>query len=63
MKWIIASLVLGILLNMSSAGGVSWPIGSVVAIVIMGIYIKTNQDKHFEELKTMLLSKEDNKES
>jgi hypothetical protein len=54
MKWIVASLVLGIFLNMSSAGGTSWPIGSVVAVVIMGIYIKTSQDKHFEELKRML---------
>lgn len=58
MKWIIASLVLGIFLNMSSAGGISWPIGSVVAIVIMGTYIKTSQDKYFEELKKMLQSKD-----
>ena len=44
MKWIIAALVLGIFLNMSTSGGTSWPIGSVVSVVIMGIYIKTNQD-------------------
>lgn len=54
MKWIIAALVLGIFLNMSTSGGTSWPIGSVVSVVIMGIYIKTNQDKHFEELKNLL---------
>nr|WP_325195876.1 hypothetical protein [uncultured Oscillibacter sp.] len=54
MKWIIAALVLGIFLNMSTAGGTSWPIGSVVAVVIMGIYIKTSQDRHFEELKNIL---------
>ena len=58
MKWIVASLVLGICLNMSSAGGTSWPIGSVVAVVIRGIYIKTSQDKHFEELKKMLQNEE-----
>lgn len=58
MKWIVASLVLGIFLNMSSVGGTSWPIGSVVAVVIMGTYIKTNQDKHFEELKKMLQNKD-----
>lgn len=55
MIWIIAALVLGIFLNMSTAGGASWPIGSVVAVVIMGIYIKNNQDKKFEELKNILL--------
>lgn len=54
MKWMIAALILGIFLNMSSANGVSWPIGSVVAIVLMGIYIKKSQDQHFEELKNML---------
>lgn len=54
MKWILAALVLGIFLNMSSAGGASWPIGSVVATVIMGIYIKSSQDKQFEELKSKL---------
>lgn len=54
MKWIIAALGLGIFLNMSTIGGTSWPIGSVVAVVIIGIYIKTSQDRHFEELKSML---------
>lgn len=54
MKWIIAVLGLGIFLNMSTVGGTSWPIGSVVAVVIMGIYIKTSQDRHFEELKNIL---------
>ena len=54
MGWIIAALVLGIFLNMSTAGGESWAIGSVVAVVIMGIYIKLNQDKHFDEIKNML---------
>lgn len=54
MKWILAALVLGIFLNMSTAGGASWPIGSVVATVLMGVYIKTNQDQHFEEIKKKL---------
>jgi len=57
MKWILASLVLGIFLNMSSSGGHSWPIGSVVATVLMGVYIKLNQDKHFEEIKNILEKK------
>lgn len=39
---------------MSTVAGTSWPIGSIVAVVIMGIYIKINQDKRFEELKSML---------
>lgn len=43
---------------MSTIGGNTWPIGSVVAIVIMGIYLKSNQDKHFEELKKHLENKE-----
>lgn len=54
MKLIILALILGIFFNMSSAGGNSWPIGSVLTIVIMGIYLKNNQDKHFEEIKRYL---------
>ena len=54
MKWIAAALVLGIFLNMSTAGGNSWPIGSVIAVVLMGLYLKRNQDQHFEELKNRL---------
>ena len=54
MMWIIAALVVGIFLNLSTASGTSWPIGSVVAVVIMGIYIKIGQDRHFEELKGIL---------
>lgn len=54
MKWVLTALVLGIFLNMSSAGGNAWPIGSVVAVVIMGIYIKSSQDRHFEEIKRIL---------
>lgn len=54
MKWILAALILGIFLNASTIGGISWSIGSVVAVVIMGIYIKTSQDRHFEELKSLL---------
>ncbi len=57
MKWIVTALVLGIFLNMSSASGISWPIGSVVAIVIIGSYIKASQDRNFEELKNMLKNK------
>lgn len=55
MIWIIAALVLGIFLNMSTVGGASLPVGSVVAVVIMGIYIKKSQDEKFEELKNILL--------
>lgn len=54
MKWILAALILGIFLNASTIGGISWSIGSVVAVVIMGIYIKASQDRHFEELKSLL---------
>ena len=62
MGWIIAALGLGIFLNMSTAGGNSWPIGSVVAVVIMGVFIKMNQDKHFKELKDILKEKENAQE-
>lgn len=55
---IILALVLGILLNGYSNGGIVYPIGSVVAIVIMGIYLKHNQDVHFDELKKILENKE-----
>ena len=54
---IILALVAGIFLNMSTIGGNTWPIGSVVAIVIMGIYLKHNQDVHFDELKEILENK------
>ena len=54
MKWILWALGLGIFLNGSSMGGTSWPIGSVVAVVIMGVYIKTSQDRQFEEIKEKL---------
>ena len=54
MIWIVAALILGIFLNMSTVAGTSWPIGSIIAVVIMGIYIKINQDKRFDELKSIL---------
>lgn len=54
MKFIILTLVLGIFLNMSTSWGHAWPIGSVVATVLMGIYVKSNQDRHFQELKELL---------
>lgn len=50
MKAVILALVLGIFLNMSTYGGQMWPIGSVAAIVIMGVWIKFSMDRHFEEL-------------
>ena len=53
MIWIVAALILGIFLNKSTVAGTSWPIGSIIAVVIMGIYIKINQDKRFDELKSI----------
>ena len=45
------ALVLGGWLNLSTVGGQVYPIGSVTAIVVMGVWIKVSLDKHFEELE------------
>lgn len=50
MKAVVLALVLGIFLNVSTFGGQVWPVGSVVAIVIMGVWIKLSMDRQFEEL-------------
>ena len=39
---------------MSVYDGQVWPIGSVAAIVIMGVWIKFSMDRHFEELERRL---------
>lgn len=54
MKAVILALVLGGFLNMSTFGGQAWPIGSVAAIVIMGVWIKTSMDRRFEELERQI---------
>ena len=51
---VILALALGIFLNMSTYGGQVWPIGSVAAIVVMGVWIKLSMDRHFEELESRL---------
>lgn len=51
---VILALALGLFLNMSTYGGQVWPIGSVAAIVIMGVWIKFFMDRHFEELERRL---------
>ena len=51
---VILALALGLFLNMSTYGGQVWPIGSVAAIVIMGVWIKFSMDRHFEELERRL---------
>lgn len=51
---VILALALGIFLNMSTYGGQVWPIGSVVAIVIMGVWIKFSMDRRFEELENRI---------
>lgn len=50
MKAVVLALVLGIFLNVSTFDGQVWPVGSVVAIVIMGVWIKLSMDRQFEEL-------------
>ena len=50
MKYILAALLLGGFFNMSSIHGVSYPIGSVIAIVIMGAWLKNTIDNHFAKL-------------
>ena len=54
MKIAILALAVGILLNMSVYDGQVWSIGSVAAIVIMGVWIKFSMDRHFEELERRL---------
>ena len=54
MKAVLLALVLGGFLNMTSVGGQVYPLGSVVAIVIMGVWIKGSVDRHFEELNERL---------
>lgn len=54
MKAVLLALVLGGFLNMSAISGQVYPLGSVAAIVIMGVWIKSSMDKHFEELNEQL---------
>lgn len=54
MKAMISALVLGGFLNLSTFGGQMWPIGSVVAIVIMGVWIKFSMDQRFGELENRI---------
>ena len=54
MKAALFALVLGALLNLSTFGGQVWPIGSVAAIVIMGVWIKFSMDRRFERLEEQL---------
>ena len=46
---VILAMALGIFLNMSTYGGQVWPIGSVAAIVVMGVWIKLSMDRHLQE--------------
>lgn len=48
------SLSLGALLNMSIIEGRAWPPGSVAAVLITGVWIKTSMDRQFEELKEQM---------
>ena len=54
MKAVGLALALGAFLNMSTFEGRSWPLGTVAAVIIMGVWIKTSMDKHFEELKEQM---------
>lgn len=54
MKAALFALVLGAFLNLSTFGGQVWPIGSVAAIVIMGVWIKFSMDRRFERLEEQL---------
>lgn len=56
MAAVILALVLGVLLNMSTFGGQAYPVGSVAAIVIIGVWIKSAMDKHFADLKEQIRS-------
>ncbi len=54
MKAAFFALALSIFLNLSTYGGQVWPIGSVAAIVIMGVWIKFSMDRRFEELENRI---------
>ena len=54
MKAALFALVLGAFLNLSTFGGQVWPIGSVAAIVIMGVWIKFSMDRRIERLEEQL---------
>lgn len=54
MKIYIIALVLGCIGNMLSINNISCPIGSVVAIVIIGKHINTQINDHLESIKTQL---------
>ena len=54
MKAALFALALGVFLNMSTFGGQVWPIGSVAAIVMMGVWIKVSMDRRFEELEKQI---------
>ena len=54
MKAALFALVLGAFLNLSTFGRQVWPIGSVAAIVIMGVWIKFSMDRRFERLEEQL---------
>ena len=53
-KIAILALAVGIFLNMSVYDGQVWPIGSVAAVVIMGVWIKFSMDRRFERLEEQL---------
>jgi len=57
MKYILAALLLGGFFNMTSINGISYPIGSVIAIVIMGVWIKRTIDDHFARLNNQTETK------
>lgn len=54
MKVAILALAAGVFLNLSTFDGQVWPVGSVVAVVIMGVWIKFSMDRHFEALERQL---------
>jgi len=54
MIMVILALVLGVLLNMSTVGGQVLPIGSVVAIVLVGVWLKSHIDYRFDMLEAEL---------
>ena len=54
MKAAILALIVGAFLNTGTVNGRAWSLGSVAAIVIMGLYLKLCMDKHFEELRACM---------
>lgn len=50
MKYVLAAIFAGAFFNASSINGQPWNLGTIAAVVIMGIWLKKTIDEHFARL-------------